>query len=76
MNSVAPVGPLLIADSAHWGQFFGFVSVLIIIIPYFAVLAFTIWLDNFAMFSAVLGAGILAGLPALVRSFQKKPDKP
>ena len=61
---------------AHWGQFFGFVSVLIIIIPYFAVLVFTIWLDNFAMFGAVLGAGVLAGLPALVRSFQKKGDKP
>ena len=60
---------------AHWGQFFGFVSVLIIIIPYFALLGLTIWLDNFAMFSAVLGAGILAGLPALVRSFQKKQEK-
>ena len=61
---------------AHWGQFFGFISVLIVIIPYFVVLGYTIWLDNFAMFGAVLGAGVLAGLPALVRSFQKKGDKP
>ena len=57
------------------GQLFGFISVIIIVIPYFVVLGLTVVDNNFAMFSAVLGAGILAGLPALVRSFQKKREK-
>ena len=57
------------------GQLFGFVSVLIVVIPYFVILGLTVWFDNLAMFSAVLGAGILAGLPALVRSFQNKGKK-
>jgi uncharacterized membrane protein len=58
---------------ALWGQFFGFISVLIIIIPYFVVLGLTVWYDNKPLFFAVFAAGAITGLARLVRSFQKKP---
>jgi len=56
---------------AHFGQFFAFFTVVI----YFTLLGLTIWFDSLTMFATVIGAGAIAGLPALIRSFQKKQDK-
>ena len=56
---------------AHCGQFFAFFTVVI----YFTLLGLTIWFDSLTMFATVIGAGAIAGLPALVRSFQKKQEK-
>jgi uncharacterized membrane protein len=53
---------------AHCGQFFAF----FLIVIYFSLLGLTIWFDSLTMFATVIGAGALAGLPALVRSFQNK----
>ena len=56
---------------AHCGQFFAFLTVFI----YFTLLGLTIWFDSLTMFATVIGAGAIAGLPALIRSFQKKQEK-
>ena len=61
-----------ISESILRGQIFGFVSVIVIVLLYFAVLGLTVWFDNLTMFGVVTGAGVIAGLPSLVRSFQKK----
>jgi uncharacterized membrane protein len=53
---------------AHCGQFFAF----FLIVIYFSLLGLTIWFDSLTMFATVIDAGALAGLPALVRSFQNK----
>jgi uncharacterized membrane protein len=63
-----------ISASILWGQTFGFISVVIIVIPYFVVLGLTVWFNNLSMFGVIAGAGVLAGLPSLVRSFQKKRE--
>jgi len=55
---------------AHCGQIFGFT----IVVLFFVLLGFTVWINNVAMFSAVFAAGAIAGLPPLVRSFQKKSE--
>ena len=59
-----------ISESVLRGQFFGFVSVVIISLLYFTVLGLTVWFNNLTMFGVVCGAGVIAGLPSLVRSFQ------
>ena len=56
---------------AHCGQVFGF-SVVVI---YFVILGMTVWFNNTTMFVAVFSAGAVAGLPALVQSFQSKNGK-
>jgi len=61
-----------ISESVLRGQIFGFISVIIIVPSYFAVLALTVWCNNLTMFGIISGAGVIAGLPSLVRSFQKK----
>jgi uncharacterized membrane protein len=53
---------------AHCGQVFGFV----IVVMYFIILGLTVWFNNITMFGVLSGAGAIAGLPSLVRSFQKK----
>ena len=53
---------------ANRGRMFGFA----IVVMYFFILGMTVWFENTAMFCAVFAAGALAGLPALVRSFQKR----
>ena len=55
---------------AQCGQVFGFVTVII----FFAILAYAMYLGNERMFGIILGAGALAGLVQLVRSFQNKGD--
>jgi len=59
-----------ISTSVLCGLTFGFVSVILIVPLYFGALGLTIWFDNLTMFGAIAGAGVIAGLPALVRSFQ------
>ena len=54
------------------GQFFSFVVVVI----YMLILGLTVWINNTTTFCAIFGAGAVAGLPALVRSFQKIWQKP
>ena len=53
---------------AHFGQAFGFASVVF----YFAILALTVWFDNTTMFTALFCVGAFAGLTRLVRSYQNK----
>ena len=53
---------------AHFGQAFGFASVVF----YFAILALTVWFDNTTMFTALFCVGAFAGLARLVRSYQNK----
>ena len=65
-----------ISTSVLRGQLFGFVSVIMVMLLYFSALGLTIWFDNLVMFSVVCATGALAALPALVRSFQNKGDKP
>jgi len=55
---------------AQCGQVFGFVTVII----FFAILAYAMYLGNERMFGIILGAGALAGLVQLVRSFQNKGE--
>ena len=65
-----------ISESVLRGQIFGFVSVIIIVFLYFAVLGLTVWFNNLTMFGVISGAGVIASLPSLVRSFQNKDIKP
>jgi uncharacterized membrane protein len=60
---------------ANRGQLFGFVIVVIIVLLYFAILGLTVWFNNTTMFGVIAGAGVIASLPSLVRSFQKKQEK-
>jgi uncharacterized membrane protein len=53
---------------AHCGQIFGFVSVVL----FFAALMLSICYNNTVVFGALFGAGAIAGLARLVRSFQNK----
>ena len=56
---------------AHSGQFLGFA----VVVMYFVILGLTVWFNNLAMFGVIAGAGAIAGLPSLVRSFQVKNTK-
>jgi uncharacterized membrane protein len=60
---------------AHSGRLFAFVIVVIIVLLYFAILGLTVWFNNTTMFGVIAGAGVIASLPSLVRSFQKKQEK-
>ena len=60
-----------ISKSVLRGQMFGFASV----VMFFILLGLTVWFENTAMFCVVFTAGAVAGLPALVRSFQSKNGK-
>ena len=50
------------------GQTFGFIAV----IMYFVLLGLTVLYGDATIFGILCGAGAIVGLPALVRSFQKK----
>ena len=58
----------LSAIFAQCGQVFGFITVLI----FFAILAYSMYLGSEWMFGVILGAGALAGIVQLVRSFQNR----
>ena len=52
---------------AQCGQVFGFATVVV----FFALLAYSMWIENITMFGLLFGAGAFAGLAQLVRSYQK-----